>query len=712
VHRLLNEEAQQSVPEYAAPLLVEGETCWRRAVADRGAVLVDGADYFSAVRSSFLKAERSISIVGWDVDSRTRLRGAGPPDDGAPEALGELLCYLVKRRPRLSVRVLLWDYSVLYALEREPFPKLALDWRTPRQVQVLLDDRLPLGASHHEKLVIVDDGVAYCGGLDLTMRRWDTSEHLPRRADRRDPDGAPYGPFHDAQMLLDGAAAAGLAEHVRERWLRAGSSESFELQPSSRAWPDGVKPQFENVTIGIARTSGALEEQAEIRESEALCIKALSRAERLVYIENQYLTAASVADALVARMKQKPSLEALIVTPQSPSGWLETQTMGLGRCRFMEKFDVPMIRSRVGFGYPVSGDVPIYVHAKVMVVDDYFLKIGSANLNQRSMGLDTECDIGIEATNADERSRIAAVRNRLLGEHFGVRHIEQTAAAAGSWVSLLDEARPPGRRLQRLEVEPPPVDAPPVVAELGDPERAVDPSEFIGDMFGAREYRAAFRRAARVLIVVGLILGLIALWHALGLSEYVTPERISGLLERLRQSPWVVPVVLCAFLIGSLIVFPVTALIGSAAVVLGPEEGFLWSSIGALLGAGLTYRVGALLGRRPLRTLLGSNLSRIDRQLHRRGVFSVVVLRTVPVAPFTIINLAMGASSIRFLDYMLGTVLGMFPGIAAIALLGDRLAAVWNQPRPANLGLVALAVGFWLSVVFGTQWLVNRLDRE
>src|SRR3546814_8761954 len=93
---------------------------------------------------------------------------------------------LLQRRPELKIHLLLWDYSMLYALEREPLPALKLDWTTPAQISVCLDDVLPIGACHHQKLVVIDDAVAFSGGLDLTIRRWDTTEHAldnPRRSE-------------------------------------------------------------------------------------------------------------------------------------------------------------------------------------------------------------------------------------------------------------------------------------------------------------------------------------------------------------------------------------------------------------------------------------------------------------------------------------------------------------------------------------------------
>src|SRR5918992_3939714 len=113
-------------------ILLPGRNVWRIEQAARAAVLVDGAAFFGAVRRAFLNAQRSIFIVGWDIDSRTRLVGDGnDASDGYSPVLAEFLSELVATRPGLHVYLLLWDYSLVYAMERELFPRLSLQWRTP-----------------------------------------------------------------------------------------------------------------------------------------------------------------------------------------------------------------------------------------------------------------------------------------------------------------------------------------------------------------------------------------------------------------------------------------------------------------------------------------------------------------------------------------------------------------------------------------------------
>ena len=213
-------------------ILRPSRNVWRIARAQRAAVLVDGAAFFRAVREALIAAERSVFILGWDLHSQTKLVGEeAEVDDGYPVKLIDFLGALVERRPGLVIHLLLWDYSVLYAIERELFPSLALHSGAPQQIRLCLDNELPLGASQHQKIITVDDALAFSGGLDLTIRRWDTPEHAVDSPQRTDPSGRPYAPFHDVQAMVDGAAARLLAELARDRWARANCSEPDPIRP-------------------------------------------------------------------------------------------------------------------------------------------------------------------------------------------------------------------------------------------------------------------------------------------------------------------------------------------------------------------------------------------------------------------------------------------------------------------------------------------------
>src|SRR5215475_4942636 len=269
------------------PILQLGQNVWRIERATRVAALIDGAAFFHAVRGTILRAQRSVFIIGWELHSQTRLVGeSGKADDGYPEILADFLSAVVKERRDLTVRLLLWDYSVLYAGERELFPRLTLGWKTPERVHFALDDAVPFGSSQHQKLVVVDDSVAFSGGLDITVRRWDTSEHAGDNPHRVDPARKPYRPFHDVQAVVEGPPARAFGGIARARWMCATGERVRYVKTPDSAWPDSIVPDFTDVDVGIARSQPRHDGQPEVREAERLFVDSLAAAERSIYIEN------------------------------------------------------------------------------------------------------------------------------------------------------------------------------------------------------------------------------------------------------------------------------------------------------------------------------------------------------------------------------------------------------------------------------------------
>src|SRR5690349_4760830 len=250
-----------------AAIAVEGRSCWRHAKARRIAFLVDGAAYFGALAAAAERAERSILILGWDVNSGIRLRRDGRPR-ALPDTLGDFLTALLARRPNLHANVLAWDFATIYALEREPVRIFGRAWRTHPRLHFRFDGNHPLGASHHQKVVVVDDAVAFVGGFDVAACRWDTSEHLAVDPRRVDPGFGHYPPFHDVQMVVDGDAAAALGELARDRWRRATGRRIPRARTASDPWPPDVVPDLEDATIGIARTDPAWQGRPAVTEVE------------------------------------------------------------------------------------------------------------------------------------------------------------------------------------------------------------------------------------------------------------------------------------------------------------------------------------------------------------------------------------------------------------------------------------------------------------
>lgn len=699
-----------------SPILRPGETVWRIARAGRAALLVDAANYFAALRRAFADARRSIVIVGWDIDSRTPLLGADGPGDEAPETLLPYLEYLIERRPALDVRLLLWDYSLLYALDREPLPSLNLRWRTPKQLKVLLDNCLPLGACHHQKLVIVDGTLAFCGGLDLTVRRWDTMGHHPDQPRRVDPDGKPYPPFHDLQMMVDGEAAAALLEIARRRWEAAGGA-TLAVPDATAPWPEGVDADFADVAVGIARTEPCEDGGEVVREVRDLYVASIGAATRHIYIENQYLTDDGLAEALVARLEEVPGLEVVAVTPRSPHGWLEAQTMGAAQDAFMERVSRDEFSQRVRFLYPwVGGEEkqPVMVHAKLMIVDDRLIRVGSSNMNRRSMGVDSECDLAIEGTSARERGTIRSLLSRRLGEHLGIpeRAVADALSVSGSILGVADRLGGQDRGLARVDRAGQRSALTDVMNLAADPERPLRPEEFLGDLFGARMKPRHSTQLLRLAIVVIVLLLLVFTWNFTPLARWADPETLAQTLSAARDEWWIYPAMIAGYLVLGLLLFPLMGLVAVTGLVLGPWKGFLVAMAGALVSGWVGLRLGAWTGGHLFERMSRRAYRVVSKALENHGLLTVAALRMVPIAPYTVVNIAMGATGLRSGPFLGGTFVGLLPGILVLTMLGDRLREAWRNPEPANLALFVLFALLWLLLAWGLQRLVSALRRR
>lgn len=463
----------------SVPLVQPGLTCWRLEHAGRLAPIVDAAPYFRLLRDALLRARHSVLFIGWEFDTRIKL-DPDAPLPGLPDRLGPFLSALVERRPELCVRVLQWNLGLIGTLVRGVPPLHLLNWIMSRRFQFRLDNAHPPGAAHHQKIVVIDDALAFCGGIDMTNDRWDTHHHKDGDPRRVRPSGRAYGAFHDATMAVDGPAAAALGDLARERWRRA-TGERIEPPPSASPdlWPRQLVPLLRDVVVGIARTEPEYHGRTGVREIEALHLAAIAAARRAIYVEGQYFAARCIGEALAARLREPDGPEVVVINSQRARGWVEEKAMGAARQRLLAYLREADQHGRFRIYRPVTANgAPIYVHAKVLIVDDRLLRIGSANLNNRSMGFDTECDLVVEArSDAGDATAVSqgitAFRNALLSEHLAIDASTVTAALTRSSGSLIQAVealrRESGRSL--LPIEAPFADGKPLRhGELLDPE--------------------------------------------------------------------------------------------------------------------------------------------------------------------------------------------------------------------------------------------------
>ena len=454
-------------------------------MARRVRVIVDAQDYFDLMQQAMLKARQRVLLISWDFDTRIHLTRGRRWWQRAwrhreyPARLGSFIVWITRHCHEVEIRILNWSFGTLKFLRRGSMILDLVSWLWRPRIGYKFDSAHPVGCSHHQKIVLIDDSLAVCGGIDMADGRWDTREHHEHDPARQRPGGTPYGPWHDMTMMLEGPAAAALDALGRDRWRRAGGRPLRPLHQSERsAWPDDLAPHFENVEVGIARTRAAYKGDAAVTEVEQLFLQHIARAKRFIYAENQYFASRIVAEAIATRLTEPEPPEFVIVHPTSAHGWVESTVMDPVRARLVRAVEEIDRHDRFHLYSPWSGKTPIYVHAKLLIVDDEVLRIGSANFNNRSMRLDSECDVFIDCArpaNAGCSEAIRALRYSLLAEHCGLEAEEvgpllEQAGSMARMIALLGGGRAPRTLRPFHPGEPTPLEARLADGETFDPE--------------------------------------------------------------------------------------------------------------------------------------------------------------------------------------------------------------------------------------------------
>ncbi len=483
-----------SDPPSPSSILDPGANCWSVDSATRAAIVIDADAYFAAARAAMLKAKRRIMLIGWDFDGRINLGGEQGPAD-APIKVGDFILWLVERNPDLEVYLLRWDLGAIRTLFRGTTIFTFFKWMWHKQIHTRLDGAHPPGASHHQKIVVIDDCFAFCGGIDMTGDRWDTREHRDGDPGRRRPGGQPYPPWHDATTAIEGPAAARLGELARDRWHIAGGNALEPIAGDCDFWPDALVPQFHNVDVAISRSRPVLPKLEAIREIERLYLDMIKAARRFIYAESQYFASRVIAEAIARRLDEPDGPEIVIINPITANGWLEPIAMDSARGRLFEALRRRDTHRRLRIYHPfTAGGEAIYVHAKIMIVDEDMIRVGSSNMNNRSLRLDTECDVTIDRAcpaNGACSPAIRTIRDGLIAEHLGVDPsiVSQRIDAEGSIIATIEALRGDGRSLRPYEVP----DLGAVEKWLADHE-VLDP-EGPEEMFEAVGKRGLFRKA-------------------------------------------------------------------------------------------------------------------------------------------------------------------------------------------------------------------------
>lgn len=692
-----------------APLLKRNT--WRYQAPHDAWLYCDAAAYFKAFIRAAEQAVSHIYILGWDIHTETNL---------APDlerswypgrwSLDRFLRRLLAEKPSLQIYLLSWDYSPVFFLEREKMQSLRFAWSRHPNLHFYLDAAHPLGGSHHQKIVVVDDQLAFIGGLDLTIRRWDTCDHAAQHPWRRDPDGQAYAPFHDTQLGLAGPAAATLGDIFRERWLRATAKPLDVPLPPPRRWeepaPEGTAARFHNAPLAVARTSPSFRDYTPVREIAALYEDLLRSAKERVLIENQYLTSQLIVKVLSEIGQQESGPEVIIILPERSGGWLEIKTMGALQNAALNKILAADRYRRARVYYPYNSQlVPqnkyITVHSKVMIIDDSFLVVGSANLNNRSMGLDTECTVTIDGRGDPELAAAIAATRAFLLAHFSHAPIREAAHLLQSGSSMAETIAHfktvyPERHLTQFPLAPGDASQVSLIDEdlldMEEPaplEIAIDRwakmSEVINKRLGVSP------RVLALVLTGVLALTLAAVWTMTPLREYLSREGLATLFERYDagESQTLLVIPLLYALLG-LCFFPINLLIIVTASLFPVAWALAYIVLGIVANVAAVYGLGRMAGRFIFRKFFGRRTREI---LHRIGdghFLALVLLRIVPVAPNSVVTLAAGAGRIPFLRFILATLLGMAPGTLMLVLFQKSIIDLFRDPSWGSLSLLLL----------------------
>jgi uncharacterized membrane protein YdjX (TVP38/TMEM64 family) len=327
------------------------------------------------------------------------------------------------------------------------------------------------------------------------------------------------------------------------------------------------------------------------------------------------------------------------------------------------------------------------------------------------MGLDSECDLAIEAQNVDDsvHSYIRKLRRQLLGEHLDCQadSIARAEHENTGLIATIESLQDDQRSLRSLDCSVSD-DVDEMIPDTGliDPSEPYSPDYFVTEYVPKDQHSSGRRRLIIFLLVVIGLLGMAAAWRWTPLQQWLSPQRISDMLASISSEQSRAAIAITGFVLASLLMVPLTLLAVIGGIVFNGWLAFTYIMIGALISCGLGFLGGHVLGRDAAKRLSGSRMKQLNKRLSNRGVVAVALLRLVPIAPFAIFNLIAGASPLSFRKFLFGSLLGLAPGLGAITLFSNSLWGALKSPSLTNVAITAaVGVGLLLFAWLAKRWL-------
>lgn len=661
------------------------------AKAEDPSLLVCAESYFSQIKDAFLNAQEEILILGWSFNLKTIL-----DDDGT--TLEEILFGIPDK---VKIKILVWDYIIFYMADRDPFIGLNIAFKNKKNIQFGRFDFHPMLSSMHIKMVVVDSEVSFVGGIDLDLERRDGKFNFSEDSMRREKDGHMYGPFRDYALRFEGKQIAkDLRTFFEQMWNSQKEQVSRVHQVADKLTP--------GANLFFARTLPKFKGNPKDNSSFQLQRWLFENAKRYIFIENQYLTSGRIVDALIQRLAQPLGPEVVIVVSYGHMPILERISMGalLTDCVKKLLHNDPYQRLKIytllaprkrQASLRSEGREFVKIHSKCVLVDDTYLKIGSSNMNERSLQFDYELDALVSGEVVKKYRE--EIFSSLLGNGGEVEFGE-------SIIWTFEKARLKYDKI--IEVK----DILQKKSALTDykdylplDKREMTFFEKMGQMFIHR--REMLRINAKV--VGGIVLLLFIIAGAI----FVGPGEAKGLLDqavfnlRIDSSLLLMGLFFFSYLILGAFFFPLNAYIFLCGAYFSMGEAFALAMTGAMSSAMLTYAMGTLFQKDLDVEAKLEQANRLGKLLRRNSLKTLVFLRIIPLAPFPFVNLVCGKLRMHFGKYVLGTLLGVAPGAAFLIFTEKRLIALFTHPDWGNFVVVILILSLFYA---GGRFLKKRMS--
>lgn len=691
-------------------LLFARRCFWRETYVDRLSILIDAKAYFESLAASLESAEKSICIMGWDLDTRIRLRRIDPKH--SKESLGALISRLVRKRSELHVYVLIWNFFFIMSRKRMLPPWFRRDWTCHPRIHFVYDVNRPIESSRHEKFVLIDRKLAYLGCTDLSRERWDVPGHTEFKEFRVNPDGHAYRPHHDLQAVFNGEAAELLAQHFENEWRRStGEIIRVEYSNLSSTWLKQLKPDFENAHLYFSRTSPPQPAYPPVREIEDMLLELIKRAERFIYIEMQYMSAENLISALIEKLREEKGPYILIILPHAANSFIERRLMSVLQARQLLRLKASDPYSRLKICYPVLPPPEfdsLMLHSKLMIVDGTFLHLGSANFTRRSMGLDSELNFTLVAESQKDRDSIQKILGKLLAEFMGLElnDVLPQTDDPRSLFAYIDNLKDRDKALKDMEIQTLGLNYKKFIdGEYSDPSQPYA----IEEIRLLNIEKVNLKKKLWLLVILFLAFGFLiaAVWYFTDLDEKL---RSYILTEAHTPSVSNITAILFILSLASVLMMPITLITLGCVFLFGPWGGAASSMLVALLSASISYFLGRFLDSNWLGGVFGKALDKVAKKLQSaNGLTMMVLIRLLPVAPFGVVNLAGGLSRVSFILFILGVFIGLLPSKIVLAVFADRAFGLIRNPSFESFALLIFVSLVVLGVIYvSSRWLERR----